>query len=182
MKRLFFAVAPLALIACGAPEPATPREPPPIVEAPRREPEPRPAPAEPKPAPPAPAPAVPAPPTVIDLGGPPTAAPPEAPAPAAPAPEATKPDAAAIAMSNRLERERREKRVRDAEATIAELEQRLLAISNPFLPRPKLPPEEAMAWEGLDGVQRRDRVQKQLEEANRELAAAQKDLEALGNR
>lgn len=186
MKRLIAVVAPLALVACGAPAPERPKEPPPIVEAGRQEPEPRaPAPIEDEPAKAKPAPASrPAPPTKIDLGGPPTATPP--PAPEAPGAtddqDPTRPDAGGVAMSKRLERERLEKRVTEAEAKIAELEKRRLAISNPFLPRPELPPDEAAAWEGLDGVQRRERVDKQLEAARDELEAAQKDLEALDRR
>jgi hypothetical protein len=117
---------------------------------------------------------------MIDLGGPAAPAPPQAPATAAPAATQEKPDAGAIAEANRLDRERREQRVRDAEAKVAELEKRLLAIANPFLPRPELPPEEAQAWQGLDGVQRRDRVNKQLDEARKELEAAQAALKEAG--
>jgi hypothetical protein len=179
MKRLLLAVAPLAFVACGAPAPSQPKEPPPIVEMPRRSAEPA-KPAEPPAARPEPAPAPAPTPTVIDLGGAPPPAPPTAP-PATPSSAAgEKPDAAAIALSNRLERERREQRVKDAEAKIAELEKRRLAISNPYLPRPELPPEEAEAWRGLDGVQRRERVDKQLEEARAELETAQQALKALG--
>src|SRR5512139_2655332 len=153
MKRWIVLVAPLALVACGAPAAETPKEPPPIVEAPRREPEPKPPPPAPSsPVPVDPAPRAPAPPTQIDLGGASPVEPPPAPAKATPPPADTSADAATVAMSERLERERREKRVADAEAAIAELEKRRLAISNPYLPRPQLPPEEAAAWEGLDGV------------------------------
>ncbi|HEX6851645.1 MAG TPA: hypothetical protein VF139_09575 [Candidatus Polarisedimenticolaceae bacterium] len=179
MRPLLALVAPLALVACGAPAPSQPKEPPPIVEMPRRAAEPA-KPAEP-PAPPAePAPGPPPTATLIDLGGTPPPAPPPAPPPTPSAAANEKPDAAAVAMSNRLERERREQRVKEAEATIAELEKRLLAIANPFLPRPQLPPEEAEAWQGLDGVKRRERVNKQLEEARTELEAAQQSLKALG--
>jgi hypothetical protein len=175
MRRLLAVVAPLALVACGAPAPPPPKEPPPIVEMPRRTAEP--AQQAPSSEPSAPVPkAAPPPPTsvtVIDLGGPPVPPPAEPPATAAPAATPEKPDAGAIGEAKRLDRERSEQRVRDAEAKVAELEKRLLAIANPFLPRPELPPEEAQAWQGLDGVQRRDRVNKQLEEARKELEAAQ---------
>lgn len=176
MRRLLAVVAPLALVACGAPAPPQPKEPPPIVEMPRRAAEPQPpppardsAPADPGPdtAPPA----APASVTLIDLGGTPSSAPPAA--PAAPVATVDPPDAGAIAEARRLDREGRERRLKEAEARVAELEKRLLAIANPFLPRPQLPPDEAQAWEGLDGVQRRERVNKQLEEARKELEAAQ---------
>ena len=72
-----------------------------------------------------------------------------------------------------------EQRVAAASARVVELEKRLLAIRNPFLPRPELPPEEAQAWEGLDGAQRAARVEQQLAEARDELAAAEDELMSL---
>lgn len=75
-----------------------------------------------------------------------------------------------------------EKAVEDAKARVAELESRLLAVKNPFLPRPTLPPEEAAAWEGLDGVARAKRVEEQLVEARAELDRAEKALAALRSR
>lgn len=67
-------------------------------------------------------------------------------------------------------------RVTAASARMEEPEKRLLAIRNPFLPRPALEPEEAQAWEGLDGRERAERVERQLAEARTELAAAEQEL------
>ena len=72
-----------------------------------------------------------------------------------------------------------EQRVAAASARVVELEKRLLAIHNPYLPRPELPPEEAQAWKGLDGRQRAARVEQQLVEARNELDAAEEDLTRL---
>ena len=72
-----------------------------------------------------------------------------------------------------------EQRVAAASARVVELEKRLLAIHNPYLPRPELPPEEALAWKGLDGRQRAARVEQQLVEARGELDAAEADLARL---
>lgn len=75
-----------------------------------------------------------------------------------------------------------EKAVEDAKTRVAELESRLLAVKNPFLPRPVLPPEEAAAWEGLDGVGRAKRVEEQLVEARADLDRAEKALAAIRSR
>jgi hypothetical protein len=64
----------------------------------------------------------------------------------------------------------------EANARVVELEKRLLAVKNPFLPRPVLPPEEAKAWEGLGGAERAARVEKQLAEARDAAAAAERAL------
>ncbi len=72
-----------------------------------------------------------------------------------------------------------ERSVTDAQARVAELEDRLRAVHNPLLPRPSLPPEEEEAWKGLDGVERAKRVEKQLEQARRDLSIAMEDLERL---
>jgi hypothetical protein len=75
-----------------------------------------------------------------------------------------------------------EKAVEDAKTRVAELESRLLAVKNPFLPRPALPPEEAAAWEGLDGVARVKRVEEQLVAARGELERAERALAAIRSR
>ncbi len=106
--------------------------------------------------------------------------------PATVAPEAAPPDPLRW-MEDRKAREEAarvrlaaaEKAVEDAKARVVELENRLLAVKNPFLPRPALPPEEAAAWEGLDGVERAKRVEGQLAEARAELERAQQALAAI---
>ncbi len=62
--------------------------------------------------------------------------------------------------------------VAKAEASVRELEQRLLAQHNPFLPRPKLTPEEQAKEQPLDGVERVRRTQEQLDLAKKELERA----------
>ncbi len=64
-----------------------------------------------------------------------------------------------------------ERAVAEASARVRELEKRLLAIRNPFLARPQLPPEEAEAWKNLDSEERLKRTEKQLEEARARLAS-----------
>ena len=88
-------------------------------------------------------------------------------------------EAAAAPAEEPVRVEAAEQRVAAASARVVELEKRLLAIRNPFLPRPELPPEEAQAWEGLDGAQRAARVEQQLAEARDELAAAEDELMSL---
>jgi hypothetical protein len=74
-----------------------------------------------------------------------------------------------------------EQRLWEAHARVLELERRLLAVRNPFVPRPQLPPEEAEAWAGLDGVARAARVEGQLERARAELLAAQERFAAIAS-
>jgi hypothetical protein len=69
-----------------------------------------------------------------------------------------------------------------ATAAVETLEKRLLAVRNPYRPRPQLPPDEAKAWEGLDGAQRAQRVEEQLAAARVELAAARKAVVDAGGR
>lgn len=65
-----------------------------------------------------------------------------------------------------------QKDVTTAEANVRELEQRLLAQQNPFLPRPKLTPEEQAKEQALDGAERARRTQEQLDLAKKELERA----------
>jgi hypothetical protein len=58
-----------------------------------------------------------------------------------------------------------EKAVADAEENLKQLESRLLATKNPYLPRPPMTPEEAKEVEGMDNAQRVDLNQKQIEDA-----------------
>ena len=78
---------------------------------------------------------------------------------------AATPDEAAIEVATA--------RVAALSARVDELGNRLLAIRNPFWPRPQLEPEEAQAWAGLDGKARAERVEQQLAQARAELAAAE---------
>lgn len=78
-----------------------------------------------------------------------------------------------------LQRGRLEAKVASAKERVAELEKRLLAVRNPFLPRPQLPPEEEKIWASLDGAERARRVEGQIDEARRELEAAEAELAAL---
>lgn len=110
------------------------------------------------------------------------AAEPAAPAPAPPDPSQWLEDRQARDEAARQRRAAAEKAVEDAKARVAELESRLLAVKNPFLPRPVLPPEEAAAWEGLDGAARAKRVEEQLVEARAELDGAEKALAAFRSR
>lgn len=72
-----------------------------------------------------------------------------------------------------------EREVAEAAARVKELEKRALAIRNPFLPRPELPPEEAEAWKGLSNEQRLERTEAALAEARRKLEEARARLAAL---
>jgi len=94
----------------------------------------------------------------------------------APAREGSSEPRSEPAAETRASVEDAEQRVAAASAQVAELEKRLLAIRNPLLPRPQLPPEEAQAWEGLDGIQRAGRVEGQLASAREELADAEAEL------
>ena len=82
------------------------------------------------------------------------------------------------------------KQLRAAEARVKALEQRILRISNPQLPRPELDhpelgggmtDEEKKEVEGLDNVERRRLAEEQLEEARKALREARAALEKLGS-
>jgi len=72
-----------------------------------------------------------------------------------------------------------ERAVAEAEARVKELEKRALALRNPFLPRPELPPEEAEAWKGLNNEERLERTEAALEEAKKALEEARARLASL---
>ncbi len=72
-----------------------------------------------------------------------------------------------------------EREVAEAAARVKELEKRALAVRNPFLPRPELPPEEAEAWKGLSNEQRLERIEAALAEARKKLEEARARLAAL---
>lgn len=94
----------------------------------------------------------------------------------APRPDRTPPKETIEAIETRLAVE---ERIEGTRARIEELERRLLSIYNPFVPRPQLPPEEAVAWMGLDGVQRAERVKKQIAAAEHDLMEAEAMLATL---
>ncbi len=73
------------------------------------------------------------------------------------------------------------KRVETAQARVRRLEDRLLRLRNPFLPRPEadMTEEELEAWKGLDSAARVRLTEKELEEARRELEKAQQALRTL---
>lgn len=72
-----------------------------------------------------------------------------------------------------------EKELVKAEETLKEMEKRLLALKNPYLPRPVVSPEEKEAWKGLDNVERVKRTKEQLEGVRQELERAKNRLEEL---
>ena len=65
------------------------------------------------------------------------------------------------------------------EATITDLEKRILAIRNPFLPRPVIPEDEAVEWSQLTAPQRVARTEEQIAAARRDLEAARARRERL---
>jgi hypothetical protein len=104
-------------------------------------------------------------------------------------PGAPKPPDALDAMSDAQARGRmKELQAADVEKVIAEkkariemLEQRILRIRNPLLPRPEndLTPEERTEWAALTAPQRVDLTEKQLAEARKELSDAEARLKEL---
>jgi len=61
--------------------------------------------------------------------------------------------------------------IAEAEAKIADLERRILAIRNPFLPRPAVPPDQAAEWDALTPTQRIERTQAEIDDLRRRLEA-----------
>lgn len=72
-----------------------------------------------------------------------------------------------------------ERDLAEKEALVVELDKRLLAVKNPLLPRPQLPPDEAEAWKTLDGVGRMRRVESQLATARADVESARSKLDTL---
>jgi hypothetical protein len=66
-----------------------------------------------------------------------------------------------------------------ADASAAQWEKNLLAFKNPFLPRPKLSPEDAQTIQGLDGAARALWAEGRLADARAKRNAAQKALDDL---
>ena len=90
-------------------------------------------------------------------------------------------DAQARGRTRQLQAAEVEKVAAAKRAEIEKLEQRILRIRNPLLPRPEvdLTPEERDEWKGLTAPQRVDLTQKQLDQARKELAEAEARLEKL---
>jgi hypothetical protein len=74
-----------------------------------------------------------------------------------------------------------EKIVAQKEQEVQKLEQRILRIKNPLLPRPEadMTPQEKEQWEGLSATERVEMTQKQLDQAKKELADAEAQLRRL---
>ena len=90
-------------------------------------------------------------------------------------------DAQARGKTRQLQAAQVENDVAAKRAEVEMLEQRILRIRNPLLPRPEvdLTPEEREEWKGLTAPQRVDLTQKQLDQARKELAEAEARLEKL---
>src|SRR5262245_39015049 len=73
----------------------------------------------------------------------------------------------------------KERKVREIQVKIDELEKRRLSVYDPFYPQPDLPPEEAQAWEGLSGPERIARVDGQIASARDELGRTKEELQRL---
>ncbi len=72
-----------------------------------------------------------------------------------------------------------EQNVANGYARVKELEQRLLEVKNPFLPRPKVPPEQAEEWNAMSVPDRVKRTEQDLAEAKKQLEDANAKLRQL---
>jgi hypothetical protein len=66
--------------------------------------------------------------------------------------------------------------VAEARARVQQLEQRMLALKNPFMARPKIPEEERADWDSLGARERREKSEEQLTQAREQLKAAEEEL------
>jgi hypothetical protein len=77
------------------------------------------------------------------------------------------------------------KKVGELEARKAELEKRLRAVRNPYLPRPQVTEKEdeghGTKWNDLSGPERVSRTETELQQVEDELAAARTALDAAGS-
>jgi hypothetical protein len=111
------------------------------------------------------------------------AEPAEPPKTAAP-PAASKPaDALALMQQQQAQREEEqrtiaevEKGVADARARVKELEERIMALRNPFRARPVIPEDEKADWDSMGTRQRLEDSEEKLRLAREELAKAEKEL------
>jgi len=93
-------------------------------------------------------------------------------------------DARARERTRRLQAAEVEKVVATKRAEVEKLEQRILRIRNPLLPRPEvdLTPEEREEWKGLTAPERVDLTRKQLDGVRAELAEAEARLKKLSSK
>jgi hypothetical protein len=103
-----------------------------------------------------------------------------------PAPPPVLPDPLQAMEQKKSDEARRQQAIADtqreidaAEATVRDLEKRLLEQRNPYLPRPALSKEESEAQAGLNGAERVARTQEQLDLARKELERAKAQLDRL---
>jgi len=74
---------------------------------------------------------------------------------------------------------RERQRVQVLKARVRELEARILAVRNPFLPRPQVPEEMREEWESLSAPGRVELTERQLDEIRRQLEASRARLARL---
>jgi hypothetical protein len=70
-----------------------------------------------------------------------------------------------------------EQAVATAQSRVTELEQRILALRNPFMARPEIPEDEKSEWDSMGTADRLKKTEEQLSRAREELAEAQKELQ-----
>lgn len=66
--------------------------------------------------------------------------------------------------------------VANARARVKQLEQRVLALKNPYMARPEIPEEERADWDSLGTRERREKTEEKLIQAREELKAAEAEL------
>jgi hypothetical protein len=72
-----------------------------------------------------------------------------------------------------------ERTVAAAEGRVRALERRELAIKNPYLPRPEVPPEQAEAWKTMNGAERVQATEEEIKQAKKDVEDARAALEKL---
>jgi hypothetical protein len=72
-----------------------------------------------------------------------------------------------------------EKAVADARERVTQLEQRILALRNPYSARPQIPEDEKADWDSMGTRERLEKSEEQLAQAREELEAAEKELDAI---
>ena len=115
---------------------------------------------------------------------PPPAAEPAKPAETATPPAESKPtDALTLMQQQQAQREERQRTVAEAEKTVADararikqLEERVMALKNPYRARPVIPDDEKEEWDSMGTRKRLEDSEEKLRLAREELAKAEKDL------
>jgi hypothetical protein len=79
-------------------------------------------------------------------------------------------------MIARLDRE-----IEASDSEIAKLERRILAVKNPFLPRPQIPEDRKAAWDLMTPTERIATTQSQLDELRRQAEALRERRDDLAN-